>query len=216
MKAVKIPEATITRLSMYSRLLEWLDRRGVITVSSSDIAEGVGVSPAQVRKDLAYFGEFGTRGVGYNVKDLLHYTMKILGLTHPWPMALAGAGNLGTALCTHHGFRDRGFSIVGVFDNDLTKIGKRIGDIMVHPLEDMPEAIHSLGIKIGIIAVPPRGAQEVADIMLKNNIAAILNFAPIALNIPDNVLVRNVDLSVKLEVLTFNLKYRGSVAGEPD
>lgn len=214
MKAAKIPEATITRLSMYSRFLKRIDRRGVVTVSSGEIAEGVGVSAAQVRKDLAYFGEFGTRGVGYNVKDLLHYTLKILGLTHPWLMALAGAGNLGTALCTHRGFRDRGFSIAGVFDNDLTKIGKRIEDIMVQPLEEMPEAIHSRGIKIGLIAVPTRGAQEVADIMVKNNIAAILNFAPLSLSIPDSVLVRNVDLSVKLEVLTFNLKYRGSMAPE--
>ncbi|MCL6635192.1 MAG: redox-sensing transcriptional repressor Rex [Peptococcaceae bacterium] len=215
MKAAKIPEATITRLSMYSRYLERLDRRGVVTVSSGDIADGVGVSPAQVRKDLAYFGEFGTRGVGYNVKDLLHYTMKILGLTRPWPLALAGAGNLGTALCTHRGFRDRGFSIVGVFDNDLTKIGKRIEDLIVQPLEEMADVIQSRGIKIGLIAVPPRGAQEVADIMVRSNIAAVLNFAPVAISVPNNVLVRNVDLSVKLEVLTFNLKYRGSMVMEP-
>lgn len=210
MKSSKIPEATITRLSVYSRFLVRLDRRGVVTVSSGDIADGVGVSPAQVRKDLAYFGEFGTRGVGYNVKDLMHYTMKILNLTQPWPLVLAGAGNLGTALCTHRNFKDRGFTIIGVFDNDLTKIHKRIEDLTVQPLEEMPGVIRTREVKIGIIAVPPRAAQEVADIMVQNKLLAILNFAPIALNVPEKVKVRNVDLSVALEVLTFNLKYRGT------
>ncbi|MCL6610619.1 MAG: redox-sensing transcriptional repressor Rex [Peptococcaceae bacterium] len=214
MKTLRVPEATVTRLSIYSRFLERLDRNGVTSVSSGEIAEGVGVSPAQVRKDLAYFGEFGTRGVGYNVKDLMHYTMKILNLTQPWPMALAGAGNLGTALCTYRNFRERGFAIVGVFDNDLTKIGKRIEDLTVQPLEEMPQVIKQRGIRIGIIAVPTRAAQEVADLMVRNHLKAILNFAPIALNVPEDVMIRNVDLSVSLEVLTFNLKYRGTYESE--
>lgn len=210
MKSSKIPEATITRVSIYSRFLARLDRRGVITVSSGDIADGVGVSPAQVRKDLAYFGEFGTRGVGYNVLNLMHYTLKILNLNQPWPLALAGAGNLGTALCTHRGFKDRGFTIVGVFDNDLMKIGKGIEELTVQPLEEMPDIIQQHGIKIGIIAVPQRAAQDVADVMVQNKILAILNFTPTSLNVPEDIRVRNVDLSVALEVLTFNLKYRGT------
>lgn len=209
MKSAKIPEATITRLSVYSRFLVRLDRRGIVTVSSNDIAEGVRVSPAQVRKDLAYFGEFGTRGVGYNVKDLMHYTMKILNLTQPWTLVLAGAGNLGTALCTYRNLRERGFTIVGVFDNDLTKIGKKIEDLTVQPLEEMPDVIKRHGVKIGIIAVPTRAAQEVAGIMVGNKLSAILNFAPVALSVPAGVKIRNVDLSVALEVLTFNLKNRG-------
>jgi len=204
-KTLRVPEATITRISVYSRFLERLDRRGVITVSSGEIASGVGVSPAQVRKDLAYFGEFGTRGVGYNVKDLMRYTLKILGLDEPWPLVLVGAGNLGYALCTYKGFNDRGFSIIGVFDNDLTKIGKKIVDLEVHPLEKLSEVVAGHKVKVGIIAVPPRGAQEVADLMVNNGLQAILNFAPVALNVPDDVEVRNVDLSVKLEILTFNL-----------
>lgn len=205
MKTLRVPEATITRISVYSRFLERLDRRGVVTVSSGEIAYGVGVSPAQVRKDLAYFGEFGTRGVGYNVKDLMHYTLKILGLDEPWPLVLVGAGNLGYALCTYKGFNDRGFSIIGVFDNDLTKIGKKIIDLEVHPLEKLPEIVARHKVKVGIIAVPPRGAQDVADMMVKNGMHGILNFAPVALSVPDDVEVRNVDLSVKLEILTFNL-----------
>lgn len=208
MKTLRVPEATITRLSVYSRYLEQLDRRGISIISSGEIAEGVGVSPAQVRKDLAYFGEFGTRGVGYNVKELLHYTFKILGLDRPWPLILVGAGNLGFALCIYHGFNARSFSIVGVFDNDLGKIGKKIRDLTVHPVEKMPEIIQRYGVRIGIIAVPAHSAQEVANIMVKNGLEAILNFAQVSLNLPEDIEIRNVDLSVKLEILTFNLGYR--------
>lgn len=204
-KAIKIPEATVTRLSVYSRFLKRLDKKGVATISSGEIAEGVGVSPAQVRKDLAYFGEFGTRGVGYNVKDLIHYTIKILGLTEPWNLIMVGAGNMGSALVTYGEFKDRGFNIVSVFENDLTKIGKRISDIEVLPMERIPEAIKEYGVRIGIIAVPARAAQEVADLYVEHGIEGILNFAPISLNVPPHIEVRNVDLSVKLEILTFNL-----------
>lgn len=210
MKTLRVPEATVTRLSVYSRFLERLDQNGVTTVSSGEIADGVGVSPAQVRKDLAYFGEFGTRGVGYNVKDLMRYTLKILGLDRHWSLILVGAGNLGFALCTYKGFNMRGFSIVSVFDDDLTKIGKKINEMEVLPLERMPEFIEKHNVKIGIIAIPPNGAQEVADIMVNNGIQAILNFAPVALNVPDHIEVRNVDLSVKLEILTFNLGFRAA------
>jgi len=209
-KAPKIPEATITRLSVYSRFLERMDRQGVVTISSGEIAEGVGVSPAQVRKDLAYFGEFGTRGVGYNVKDLMRYTLKILGLTRPWTVVVVGAGNLGTALSTYRGFRDRGFYIVGVFDNDLTKIGKRIQDLEVYPLEKLPEIVARHGVKIGILAVPGEAAQEVADLLVQNGVEALLTFGAVVLNVPEHVVVRNVDLSVKLEILTFNLSFRAS------
>jgi len=209
-KTLRVPEATVTRLSVYSRYLERLDRNGVTTVSSGEIAEGVGVSPAQVRKDLAYFGEFGTRGVGYNVKDLMRYTLKILGLDQKWPLILVGAGNLGFALCTYKGFNDRGFSIVAVFDNDLMKIGKMIGHLEVLPMEKMPEVIEKHKVRIGIIAVPPRAAQDVAEYMVKNGLEAILNFAPITLNLPDRIEVRNVDLSVKLEILTFNLGFKAA------
>jgi len=207
-KALRIPEATIQRLSIYSRFLERLEKKGVITVSSGDIAKGVGVSPAQVRKDLAYFGEFGTRGVGYNVKDLIHYILKILGLTKPWPVVLVGAGNLGTALCTYRGFLDRGFNIVGVFDNDLLKIGKRIQDLDVLPLERIPEVVKEHDVKIGIIAVPLGAVQDIAHELVKAGIKALLTFGPVVLDLPNDVIVRNVDLAVKLEILTFNLTFR--------
>lgn len=205
LKMNRVPEATITRLSIYSRFLEYLDRRGIVTVSSGEIAQGVGVGPAQVRKDLAYFGEFGTRGVGYNVKDLMRYILKILGLDESWPLVLVGAGNLGFALCMYKGFNERGFSIVGVFDNDPYKIGKKINHLEVFPLEKMTEVIAKHNVKIGIITVPSSAAQEVTDLMVKNGLQAILNYAPVALNVPDNIEIRSVDMSTRLEILTFNL-----------
>lgn len=210
MKAFKIPEATIVRLSVYSRFLEQADERGIVTISSGEIAEGVGVSPAQVRKDLAYFGEFGTRGVGYNVKDLLRHTMKILGLSQEWPTVVVGAGNLGSALVSYKGFRDRGFNIVAIFDNDLTKIGKNILDLEVLPIDRLSEVVKENRVKIGILAVPSSVAQRVADEMIQAGVKAILNFAPKVITVPDDVEVRNIDLSVRLEILTFNLCMQNS------
>ncbi len=208
MKTLKIPEATITRLSVYSRYLSQADKRGIITISSNEIAEGVGVSSAQVRKDLAYFGEFGTRGVGYNVQDLYHHLMKILGLNQKWPLVIVGAGNLGAALSMYGGFRERGFHVVGIFDNDLKKIGYRLNGIEVFPTSRLKEIAEAEKAKIGVIAVPTVAAQDVANLLIEAGLKAILNFAPTVLNVPLDIELRNVDLSVNLEVLTFNLGYR--------
>ncbi len=205
MKNLKIPEATIVRLSVYSRFLEQADKKGIITISSGEIAEGVGVSPAQVRKDLAYFGEFGTRGVGYNVKDLLRHTLKILGLNTKWPVVVLGAGNLGSALVSYRGFRERGFDIVGVFDNDLSKIGKRLMDLEVLGTEKLEKLIMENNVKIGILTVPASAAQEAANQIINAGVKAILNFAPTVLSVPEDVEVRDIDLSTRLEILTFHL-----------
>lgn len=208
LKALKIPEATIIRLSVYSRYLSQADRRGITTISSGEIADGVGVSPAQVRKDLAYFGEFGTRGVGYNVKDLHRNIIKILGLNNRWPVVIVGAGNLGTALCMYGGFRERGFDVVGMFDNDKFKVGHRLNGIPIYSLNDLPEVVAREHAQIGVIAVPAHSAQEVASALVKARIRAILNFAPCVLSVPKDIELRNVDLSVNLEILTFNLEFR--------
>jgi len=205
LKTLKIPEATIIRLSVYSRYLTEIDRKGIITISSGDIAEGVGVSPAQVRKDLAYFGEFGIRGVGYNVKDLHKNILRIMGLSNEWSVCLVGLGNLGLALSTYKGFKERGFSIINIFDNDPQKIGMRINDIEVLPIDKMEEVVAQNQIQIGAITVPASAAQEIVDKLVKGGVQAILNFAPVVLNVPPTVELRNVDLSVNLEVLTFNL-----------
>jgi len=205
LKTLKIPEATIIRLSVYSRHLTDVDRRGIITTSSGDIAEGVGVSPAQVRKDLAYFGEFGTRGVGYNVKDLRQHILRILGLSSDWSVSLVGAGNLGLALSSYKGFRERGFIITSIFDADPKKVGTMIGNVEVLPIEQLVEVAKQNLTQIGIVAVPAQVAQEIADQLIEAGVKAILNFAPVILNIPPQIELRNVDLAVNLEVLTFNV-----------
>ncbi|AFQ46028.1 redox-sensing transcriptional repressor Rex [Desulfosporosinus meridiei] len=205
MKTLKIPEATIIRLSVYSRHLTDVDRKGIITTSSGEIADGVGVSPAQVRKDLAYFGEFGTRGVGYNVKDLRQHIMRILGLGVDWSVTLVGVGNLGLALSTYKGFRDRGFVITSIFDADPKKIGTKIEDVEVLPIEQLETVVKQNNTQIGIVAVPASVAQETVDKLIKAGVSAILNFAPVVLNVPPEIELRNVDLAVNLEVLTFNV-----------
>ncbi len=205
LKTLKIPEATIIRLSVYSRYLTEVDRKGIITISSGDIAEGVGVSPAQVRKDLAYFGEFGTRGVGYNVKDLRRHILKILGLSVDWNVTLVGLGNLGLALCSYKGFRERGFIITSIFDNDPSKIGTIMNGVEVMPVERLEEVVKQNRTQIGIISVPVSAAQDTTDKLVKGGVQAILNFAPVVLNVPPEIELRNVDLAVNLEVLTFNV-----------
>ncbi|MBQ1188003.1 MAG: redox-sensing transcriptional repressor Rex [Peptococcaceae bacterium] len=207
MKELKIPEATVSRLSVYSRYLTGVEEQGIVNISSGEIAEGVGGTPAQVRKDLAYFGEFGTRGVGYNVKQLNQEIMGILGLKKGWNMILIGAGNLGSALSQYRGFQTRGFNIVAVFDNDMNKVGLKLNGLPIYAVNQMAEFIDNNDISIGIITVPSEYAQDIADILVETkNIKGILNFAPVVLTIPEEIEVRNVDLSVNLEVLSYNIE----------
>lgn len=206
MKNPKIPEATIMRLSVYSRFLTKQDKKGVISISSGQIAEGTGGSSAQVRKDFAYFGEFGTRGVGYNVKDLNHNIMRILGLNKRWKVVIIGAGNLGSALVQYKGFRNRAFDVVGVFDNDPLKLGLYLGGLRILAPDMLEQTIKEQEAEIAIIAVPANHAQGVADILIQSKIKAILNFAPTVINVPFHIELRNVDLTVNLEVLTYNIK----------
>ena len=207
MKELKITEATVSRLSVYSRYLTGVEEQGIVNISSGEIAEGVGGTPAQVRKDLAYFGEFGTRGVGYNVKQLNQEIMGILGLKKGWNMILIGAGNLGSALSQYRGFQTRGFNIVAVFDNDMNKVGLILNGLPIYAVNQMAEFIDNNDISIGIITVPSEYAQDIADILVETkNIKGILNFAPVVLTIPEEIEVRNVDLSVNLEVLSYNIE----------
>ncbi|NMC26515.1 MAG: redox-sensing transcriptional repressor Rex [Syntrophomonadaceae bacterium] len=208
MKAYKIPEATVIRLSIYSRQLHLLKDEGVETVSSEEIAESVGVSSAQVRKDLAYFGEFGTRGVGYRVDELLGHLTKILGLDQQWNIAIVGAGKLGSALAVYQGFRERGFAIKAVIDNDPDRVGQRLADLTVEPLEMLTNRVKDFRVNIGIVTVPASAAQAVTDLLVDAGVGAILNFSPRVLKVPAYIVLRNVDLSVNLKVLSFNLSYR--------
>jgi len=205
LKVYKIPEATVMRLSIYSRYLHQLLEDGVNTVASGDIASGVGVSSAQVRKDLAYFGEFGTRGVGYKVEELYGHLMKILGLDQNWNVIIIGAGKLGSALALYKGFEDRGFKVTSILDVDNKRIMKQIGDVTVESLDLLEERVREQGIKVGVVTVPAAAAQNVTDQLVAAGVKAILNFSPRVLKVPNDVILRNVDLSVNLEVLSFNL-----------
>lgn len=205
-KKFKIPDATIGRLSMYSRYLSEADGKGITTVSSQNIAQATGVTPAQVRKDLAYFGEFGTRGVGYNSKELYTYIMKILGLDKRWSIAIIGAGNLGRALSQYKGFQQRGFDIVCIFDNDPRKIGKKLANIDIYSLDLLEEKVKELNIDLGIIAVPASAAQDVADKLVGAGIRGIINFAPANITVKENIILRRVDLAAQLEYLTYYLE----------
>lgn len=208
LKELKIPEATVSRLSVYSRYLTEVEKQHIVSISSGEIAEGMGGTPAQVRKDLAYFGEFGTRGVGYNVKQLNQEIKNILGLSKKWKMILIGAGNLGSALSQYRGFRERGFEIIGVFDNDLNKVGLKLNGLPIYPVSELESYIAENDISIAIIAVPGEYAQDVADMLLETTVKGILNFAPVVLTAPEEMKVRNVDLSVNLEVLSYNIENR--------
>jgi redox-sensing transcriptional repressor len=203
-KAAKIPEKTVTRLSIYLRCLEELEADGIASVSSKRLAERFGLNSAQVRKDLAYFGQFGVRGLGYNVLELKHNLERILGLKQDWEVTLVGAGHLGSALLAYRGFGARGFRISAVFDTDPAKVGQTIGDVAVVDLSKLVAAVRRRRIKIAIIAVPAAAAQSVADLLVEAGVTAILNFAPTQVSAPPSVKVQHVDLSVLLKTLSYH------------
>jgi redox-sensing transcriptional repressor len=206
MKFSKIPSATITRLSLYSRALEELMHSHVNIIASDKLAQKCGVNPAQVRKDLAYFGEFGVRGVGYFVKELLFEIKKILGLNHRWNMALVGIGNLGLALVAHENFPKQGYEFVAVFDTDPKKVGRRLpSGQMIHSIEDLEKVIKEKDIEIGVIATPASHAQSTARRLIEAGVKAILNFAPVQIQMPEGFIVENVDFTVKLDNLAYHL-----------
>ncbi len=201
----KISEFTVRRLSGYFRILTELERSGVQTVSSAKLADLGNITSAQVRKDLSYFGTFGTRGLGYRVSELKQAIMEILGLTRPWSMALFGAGYLGHALFFHKGFREDGFVFTHVFDSDLEKVGTTWGDVTIEREADAAASLAADPVDIGVIAAPPAAAQEIVDLAVAGGVRGILSFAPTQVNVPDGVWLRMVNLAVALESLSFYL-----------
>ena len=199
-----IPEATVARLPVYLRcLLDVAEDRGEMTVSSEDLARMAGVNAAKVRKDLSYLGSYGTRGVGYDVEYLLYQITRELGLTQDWPAAIIGVGNLGRALASYKGFSERGFRITALFDVDEEVIGSDIAGLPIRHLDELKEVVAEDGISIGIICTPPAAAQEVAERLVDASVKSILNFAPAVVNVPPDVTVRKVDLSIELQILSF-------------
>jgi redox-sensing transcriptional repressor len=205
----KIPEMTVRRLSIYTRCLQQLEEDGVKTVSSQELAERFNLNSAQVRKDLAYFGEFGVRGIGYYVVGLKAELQKILGLDREWAVALIGFGNLGSALFHYKGFSRQGFRIAAIFDDDPAKIGRDVGGAPVLSSADLAREVKTRGIQIAIVAVPPEAAQTVTDQLAEAGIKAILNFAPARLRAPRDTRLKHVDLSIELETLSFYLAKGG-------
>jgi redox-sensing transcriptional repressor len=201
----KIPEMTIRRLSVYTRCLAQLEEDGVKTISSQELAERFSLNSAQVRKDLAYFGEFGVRGIGYYVVGLKAELQKILGLDREWPVALVGFGNLGSALFHYKGFSRQGFRIAAIIDDDPGKAGRDVEGVPVIASRDMAREIKARGIQIAIVAVPAESAQPVTDQLVAAGIKAVLNFAPSRLKVGRDVRLKNVDLSIELETLSFYL-----------
>ena len=204
MKAVKIPEKTVTRLSIYLRCLEELETDGITSVSSKQLAERFGLNSAQVRKDLAYFGQFGVRGLGYYIAELKHNLERILGLKQDWEVALVGAGNLGSALIAYKGFQARGFRLGMAFDTQPAKIGLCVDGVQILDVAKLVHTIRKRKIKIAMVAVPAPAAQPVADLLVEAGVTAILNFAPVQLSVPEGVKVQNVDLSVLLKTLSYH------------
>jgi redox-sensing transcriptional repressor len=209
LKTSRIPEHTISRLSIYFRCLRSLEEEKIETISSKQFARKFGLNAAQIRKDLAYFGEFGVRGVGYDVAELRQQIQTILGLTQPWPLAMVGLGNLGQALLRYRGFELSGFRIAVVFEKDKRKIAREPANgTQFHHIDEVEEVLRSSGIRIAILAVPAEDAQAVADRLVAAQIDGILNFAPVTLNVPSRVKVRTVDLTIALENLAFLLTHK--------
>lgn len=204
----KIAESTVRRLSLYLRFLEEFEEQGTGTVSSDALALRGGTTSAQVRKDLSFFGSFGKRGLGYAVPELAGRLREILGLGRDYRVVLLGAGKIGSALVQYRGFQKRGFDIVGIFDVDPAKIGKRWNGLTVSDVAQLETELATQTIDIGVLVTPAEAAQGLADRLVKLGIKAILNFAPVQLSVPEDVSVKNVNLALELEALSYALTNR--------
>ena len=207
-KVLKIPKATITRLSLYCRQLELLEFDGYRMVSSEKLAWLCQVNPAQVRKDLGYFGEFGVRGVGYDTRELKSEIKKILAVNRDWNMGIVGMGNLGSAILQYQNFSTRGFHFIAAFDKDPKKIGQILSSgLEIKDVRELKDTIKKLNIEIGVITTPPSAAQDIADLLSDANVNAILNFSPTQIHVPERCLVENIDFTIKLDILAYKLKH---------
>lgn len=208
----RVPESTAARLPLYLRVLS--DLGTVDSISSDELAAACGFSSAQLRKDLSLLGTHGTRGVGYDVRNLRDALSAELGMQHDWPVVIVGGGNLGMALAGYAGFASRGFRVVGLVDADMLRTGETFGDgLVVQPMADLAKILRRTHCVIGVIATPAQSAQAVADELVRAGVTGILNFAPTVLSVPSGVRVRDVDLGVELQLLAFHEQQR-TLAGD--
>jgi len=205
MPAKQIPDIVVGRLPIYLRELSFLAAEGVAVTSSFELAKRLGVSAAQIRKDLSHFGEFGKQGTGYNVGYLRDQLRRILKVDHEWPIALIGIGDLGRALAHYGGFVNRGFRVAALFDNDPAKIGQRVGDLEIMSADRLADIVRKYGIRVAMIAAPAAQAQKIAETCIAAGIQAILNYALITLSVPDGVRVQNLDPVAHLQRMTHYL-----------
>ncbi len=205
MNADKVPDIIVGRLPIYLRALQRMAEKGMKTTSSQELGEHVGISAAQIRKDISQFGEFGKQGTGYPISFLVDKLREILKVNRLWDVAVIGAGELGHALSNYQGFTNRGFHIVMLFDNDPAKIGKSIGEFVVEDSVNMVERICNANIKIAMLTVPAAAAQATAEKLVQAGIKAILNYAPISLNVPNAVHVQYIDPATHLQRMTYYL-----------
>ena len=206
MDSFDVPEVVVLRLPLYVRALSQLRDGGTDVVSSQQLGSLLQMTPAQIRKDLSYFGRFGKQGRGYNVRFLLQELREILGLDREWNACLIGVGRLGHAIINYPGFSPEGFKIVAAFDGDPKQVGTSIGGFKVRSMADLANVVAEMNISIGIVAVPASQAQEVIERLIKNNIKGILNYAPIAPQVPMNTVIRNIDPVLSLQSMTFYLR----------
>lgn len=199
------PDVVIRRLPLYARSLRYLLDENIRSVSSQELGERINVTAAQIRKDLSYFGEFGKQGIGYDVEKLLQQIEHILGLTHQWPVALVGIGHLGEAIARYEGFRSQGIRIAALFDADDSKLGREINGLTVQEDTQIASVLAEQNIKLAIIAVPATRAQEVADMLVAAGVRAILNYAPVVIQVPETVWVRHIDPVAVLHSMTYYL-----------
>lgn len=211
----RIPDATVSRLPVYLRILGEQRELGIDSISSDRLAELGGVNAAKVRKDLSYLGSYGTRGVGYEVEYLIFQIQRELGLTHDWPVVIVGAGNLGQALAGYGGFSERGFPVAAIVDVDKSKVGTVLGGVRVRAVDELPQIVQSKRIHIGVVATPAVAAQDAADRLVAAGVTSILNFAPLVLTVPAGVEVRKVDLAVELQILSYYEQRRAGGAVPP-
>jgi redox-sensing transcriptional repressor len=202
----QIPDIIVGRLPQYLRSLQRMAREGEKITSSQELGERLGLSAAQIRKDLSQFGEFGKQGTGYFIPYLIEQLQKILHVDHEWDAVVVGAGDIGRALAYYKGFANRGFKVKMVFDHDPAKIGTQIGDFIIQDYAHMVEMIQQNDVKIAMIAVPSGSAQEVADRLVEAGVKAILSYAPISINLPEGVRVQYIDPSIHLQRMTFYLE----------
>ena len=200
------PEVVILRLPLYVRALTQLQREGKSVVSSQQLGERLQMTPAQIRKDLSYFGRFGKQGRGYTISSLLEELRDILGLNGEWRACLVGVGRLGRAIINYTGFAPEGFTIVAAFDSSDAEVGASVGDLAVRPMSDLQEVVDGMGVSIGIVAVPAEQAQSVIDRLVETGVRGILNYAPVAPYVPKGVVVRNIDPVLSLQSMTYYLK----------